>query len=113
MEPTEGSHSEHQEIDARPRTVGFFLDEDPISVCEVVARFTGSSWSVTGSCSNALRNKRRCKHTAEVVQIYGATGGHFLVEMEPSVTAEDLAEARQSPELYRDLILHRGIVQVV
>lgn len=94
------------------RTCGFFLHDDPVSVCEVKMQWSGDGPRVWGTCAVAANFRGRCPHAHYVLATVLKTG-HYTAELD-GVFEPDLMSAVIADEyLYRELLLHRGKVEVL
>jgi hypothetical protein len=100
--------------DGKPRTVGFFLEENPMGICEVVAQLQddATKLNLQGNCREAFNNRRMCKHTKHVAFQFHLNGD-ITIALDPSVPPSVIEEARSDSETFRELLIARGQVQVL
>lgn len=92
------------------RTVQLFIDEE-CAVSEVSVDAMNSS---KVKCSCIKFNKfARCKHVKFVKDKMESTGGVFNLVLPPTVDDEEAYDALQDTELFRELVLKYGKIEVI
>lgn len=93
------------------RTVQVFLDNEDMSISEVAVDALNSS-KVRCSCDK-FQKMARCKHAKFVRDKMKRNGGVFNLVLPEDVADEEAMDALRDTELFRELILKYGKVEVL
>lgn len=91
------------------RTVQVFLSSK--GVCEVEADSTDYA-KMRCTCPS-FKLSKRCKHTKFVKQKIKDNGGSYSIVIPTDLADEELEEAMQTSESFRDLVIHHAKVEVL
>lgn len=98
------------------RTVGFFLSEQPVlTVAEVrmISKVGEDGGTLICSCPDFHLLRPPCKHLLLIKARLQETGGRYLIPVAEDTDDTEIERARGDALLMRDLILRRGLVEVL
>lgn len=93
------------------RTIQVFLDNEDLSISEVSVDALNSS-KMKCNCPKFPKTGR-CKHTKFVKERMQKTGGVFNLTIPEDVADEEAMDALTDTDLFRDLVLKYGKVEVL
>ena len=93
------------------RTVQFFLDEEEFIIAEVSVDALNSK-KTKCSCSKFQRTAR-CKHIKFVQDKMAESGGVFNLKIPAGVDDEAAMDALYDTELFRELVLKYGKIEIL
>jgi hypothetical protein len=93
------------------RTIQFFVDNEDLSVSEVSVDAMNSK-KVRCDCGK-FSKMARCKHVKFVRERMQSNGGVFNLTIPNHVDDEEAIDALQDTELFRELILKYGKIEVL
>ena len=98
-------------MDIEWRTIQFFVDNETLSVSEVSVDAMNSK-KVKCDCHKFMK-MARCKHVKFVRERMQTNGGVFNLVIPSHVDDEEAIDALQDTELFRELILKYGRIEVL
>jgi hypothetical protein len=98
-------------VDIDWRTIQFFLDEEDFRIAEVSVDAQDSK-KIKCDCSRFMRTAR-CKHTKFVQDKLSTSGGVFNLKLPSEVTDEEAVDALHDTELFRELVLRYGKIEIL
>jgi hypothetical protein len=93
------------------RTVQFFLDEEEFIIAEVAVDAMNSK-KTRCSCSK-FQKMARCKHAKHVQEKISDSGGVFNLRIPAGVDDEAAMDALNDTDLFRELVLKYGKIEII